>query len=210
MPLVERDGKSVLLDIGSGSIGPLQRLTDVGSLDALVVSHAHQDHCADLSQLTYLRARAGSDVLPVVAPVDLPLGVDFASRLAVSTAREGAWDIGPMRMRLTRVEHTEDSWAVRVDDSLCYTGDASAGAALDGLAEGCRVLLAGASAFDSEEHPGHLSAGDAGRLATRSRARLLVLTHLRPWNDPAALLEEAAGHADCPVVTAATGLRVHC
>ena len=58
----------------------------------------------------------------MVASADLPLGVDFTSQLAVSTAREGAWDIGPMRMRLTRVDHTEDSCAVRVDDSLCYTG----------------------------------------------------------------------------------------
>jgi ribonuclease BN (tRNA processing enzyme) len=52
---------------------------------------------------------------------------------------------------------------------------------------------------------GHLTAADASRLAARSGARLLILTHLRPWQDHAELLAEAARHASCPVVLATPG-----
>jgi hypothetical protein len=36
----------------------------------------------------------------------------------------------------------------------------------------------------------------------------VILTHLRPWQDPLALLDEAAGLAGCPVLLARPGLRV--
>jgi len=48
----------------------------------------------------------------------------------------------------------------------------------------------------------------AGELATRSGARLLVITHLRSWMDADAILAEAARYASCPVVRALPGLTV--
>lgn len=207
--LLEKDGFVLLLDIGSGAASPLQRLVDVDRLDAVVISHAHQDHWADLNQLAYLRARGTAPALPVLAPADLPTSqLDHAGHLAVESASCGEHRRGPFRLRLARVPHTPESWAVRVDDALCYTGDTAYGPAIRDLAAGCRVLLAECSAFDADPHAGHLSAGDAGRLATESGASLLVLTHLRPWHDHAGLLREATREAACPVVTAAPGLRV--
>jgi ribonuclease BN (tRNA processing enzyme) len=111
-------------------------------------------------------------------------------------------------VRLARVEHGE-CWATRIDDALCYTADSEPCAALDDLAAGCRVLLAEASGLDADgPMPRHLTAGDAGRLAARSGSRLLVLTHLRPWQDHRRLLAEAAAIAGCPVILAQPGLRV--
>lgn len=81
--------------------------------------------------------------------------------------------------------------------------------AIDELAAGCRILLAEASGFDADgPSKGHLSAGDAGRLAARSGSALLILTHLRPWQDHLRLLDEAAALAGCPVILARPGLRV--
>ena len=65
-----------------------------------------------------------------------------------------------------------------------------------------------AAGFDADRPRGHLSAGDAGRLARRGGAKLLVLTHLRAWHDQTALLAEAAAECDCPVLLATPGLRV--
>lgn len=205
--LVERDGFVLVLDMGSGSISPLQRLVDVRRLDAVVISHAHHDHWADLNQLAYLRARAGAPPLPVIAPSDLPPDLDFPGQLSISRASAGRIECGPMTLTLAAVEHATETWGVRVDDALCYSADTAPCPAHDVLAAGCRSILAEASGFDDDEHRGHLSAGDAGRLAARSHVGLLVLTHLRFWHDSAALLAEAASYADCPVLTAATGLR---
>ena len=71
------------------------------------------------------------------------------------------------------------------------------------------MLLAEASGLDAAGPlDGHLTAGDAGRLAARSGTSLLVLTHLRAWQDHGDLLAEAAGLAGCPTILAQEGLRV--
>ncbi|MFI0793232.1 MBL fold metallo-hydrolase [Micromonospora rubida] len=208
--LVEQDGWRLLLDLGTGAVGPLQRHAPVTALDAVFVTHAHGDHCDDLVALAYLRSVAGdAGVLPVYGPSAVE------SRLAdrLSAHRGFAFGpaperIGPYRVRTAVARHQVENWAVRLDDQLCYTGDSAPCDALDDLAHGCAVVLAEASGFDDETVPNHLTAGDAGRLARRAEAQLLVLTHIRPWHrDRAAdLLAEAARHSSCPVVLATAGL----
>ena len=47
--LVEHDGFRMLVDLGSGALGPLQRHLDLRDVDAVLLSHLHADHCFDLS-----------------------------------------------------------------------------------------------------------------------------------------------------------------
>jgi ribonuclease BN (tRNA processing enzyme) len=208
--LVERDGYRLMLDVGTGAAGPLQRYAAARDVDAVIVSHAHEDHWADLTHLAYLRTLTpGCRPLPVIGPADMPpVLLRNPDVFAATVAEPDARMMGPLTVKLSRVEHGE-CWATRIDDGLCYTADTGPCAALDDLADGCAVLLAEASGFDADgPSPVHLTAGDAGRLAARSRARLLILTHLRPWHDPLALLGEASRYAGCPVVLAHPGLQL--
>jgi ribonuclease BN (tRNA processing enzyme) len=209
--LVEEDGYRLVLDLGAGASGPLQRYVAPVDVDAVVVSHAHSDHWSDLTQIGHLRQRVGAEPLRVIGSSDLPDVVwTHPDVFAASAARPGAQATGPIGARLSRVEHGGlECWASRIGDALCYTADTEPCPALDELADGCRVLLAEASGSDHEGPlKGHLTAGDAGRLAARSGSRLLILTHLRAWQDHTALLQEAAKLAGCPVVLAHPGLRV--
>lgn len=131
-----------------------------------------------------------------------------ADSFAATIAGPGSAQFGPITARLARVEHGE-CWATRIGDELCYTADTQPCAAIDELADGCTVLLAEASGYAADgPMRGHLTAADAGRLAARSGAKLLVLTHLRAWQDHERLLAEAAAIAGCPVILAYPGLRV--
>lgn len=209
--LVEEGGFRLLLDVGAGAAGPLQRYADPAEIDAVVLSHAHGDHWSGLVDVGYLRVRSASRrPLPVTGPSDLPAVLrtnpDIFATTAAAPAVRG---IGPWSVRLAAVEHHRECWATRLDDALCFTADTAPCAALDDLAAGCRVLLAEASGLDTDGPlDGHLTAGDAGRLAARSGTELLVLTHLRPWLDHIALQDEAAALAGCPVVLAYPGLRI--
>jgi ribonuclease BN (tRNA processing enzyme) len=125
-----------------------------------------------------------------------------------SVAKPGLLAAGPITAQLARVEHGE-CWATRIGDAFCYTADTEPCEALDRVARGCRVLLAEASGLDADGPlDGHLTAGDAGRLAARSGAGLLVLTHLRAWQNHGDLLAEGAGVSGCPTILAQEGLRV--
>ena len=45
----------VLLDLGNGALGSLQRYADPLSIDAVMLSHLHADHCLDLCGYYVLR-----------------------------------------------------------------------------------------------------------------------------------------------------------
>ena len=45
----------VLLDLGNGALGSLQRYVDPLMVDAVVLSHLHADHCFDLCGLYVVR-----------------------------------------------------------------------------------------------------------------------------------------------------------
>jgi len=57
--LVEHDGFRLLIDPGYATLPRLLTVADAAEVDAVLVSHGHPDHCADLNPL--LRARAFRD-----------------------------------------------------------------------------------------------------------------------------------------------------
>src|SRR5690606_11814215 len=67
--LVEQDGFRLLLDVGYATVPRLLRHVGAEGVDAVLVSHGHPDHCADLNPL--LRARVMREhpapALPVYA-----------------------------------------------------------------------------------------------------------------------------------------------
>ncbi|WP_230686926.1 MBL fold metallo-hydrolase [Catellatospora vulcania] len=209
--LVEQDGHRLLLDVGTGAAGPLQRHCDPALLDAVLISHAHGDHCSDLASIAYLRDRVKAAPLDVYGPSNLRDELNWrhpAPQFVFHGLPTAPLRSGPHTVTVAPVEHGIEAYAFRVGDALCYTGDTAPCESLDKLAQGCEVLLAEGAGFDDTGVPRHLTAGDAGRLAARSGARLLVLTHLRSWLDHGRLLDEAARHAGCPVVLAHPGLRL--
>jgi ribonuclease BN (tRNA processing enzyme) len=46
--LLEAEGFRLVLDLGSGALGPLQRYAAVHQVDAVALSHLHADHFIDM------------------------------------------------------------------------------------------------------------------------------------------------------------------
>ena len=73
--LLTAEGFALGIELGTGTLAQLQLHGDPFALDALLFSHLHPDHCADVSALTVLRryhpARPGGR-LPVHAPGEAP------------------------------------------------------------------------------------------------------------------------------------------
>src|ERR1039458_6161007 len=65
--LLEAEGFRLVIDMGNGALGVLQRYAGLFSIDAICLSHLHADHCIDLAAYWVARQFA-----PAGAPPPLP------------------------------------------------------------------------------------------------------------------------------------------
>ncbi|MCW2843360.1 MAG: beta-lactamase domain protein [Nocardioides sp.] len=212
----------VLLDLGSGALGALHRYADPLSVDAVLLSHLHADHCLDLAGFYVMRKYHPSGPqrrIPVWGPVgtadrmarayDLPLDPGMANEFDFRTW-DGEVEIGPFTVRPVAVDHPVPAFGLRVsaDGSvLAYSGDTGPCVGLDDVAEGVDLLLAEASFRSVDDNPVglHLTGTDCGDVARRRGVKRLLLTHIPPWYDPEVALREAREQYDGPVDLARAG-----
>jgi ribonuclease BN (tRNA processing enzyme) len=62
--LLEADGFRLVVDLGNGAVGALQRYTALNRVDAVALSHLHADHCLDMCPLWIARKYSDEDPLP--------------------------------------------------------------------------------------------------------------------------------------------------
>lgn len=221
--LIEAAGFRMVLDLGNGSLGTLQRYADIYDIDAVCISHAHADHCLDLAPYWVARKYGPQGPKPLM-PVYGPAG--FADRMARAydlepdpgmreifdfvTLEPGLREIGPFRVTTAEMNHVVPTHGFRIEyggRSLAYSADTGPTGALVELARGADLLLCEASFTDRPDLPDdlHLSGVQAARHATRAGVGHLMLTHFVPWNDTEQVVAEAVPHFDGPLTTAYSG-----
>jgi ribonuclease BN (tRNA processing enzyme) len=221
----EHEGRTwrVLLDLGSGALGSLQRFVDPLTIDALLVSHLHPDHYFDISGLYVLWKYHPDGSRPPI-PVWGPRGIAKQAARAYGLRKEPGMsaqfefheydeqpiELGPFTVSVTRVAHPITAYGLRVESAgrvLAYSGDTGPCQELVDLANGADLLLAESAFVEGEDNPAdlHLTGGQAGAAAARAGVGRLVLTHIPPWHDPETSLTEAREQYDGPLEAAATG-----
>ncbi|MEW1840084.1 MBL fold metallo-hydrolase [Nonomuraea angiospora] len=209
--LIEADGFKLLLDLGNGSLGALQRHISPYEVDAICLSHLHADHCLDLCSYHVVRTYgpgAPYPTLPVYAPADararLSAAYGMPDEPGLETAFDflplapGSFEIGPFTLTAGLVNHPVEAYGFRVTGGgrcVAYSGDTGESSELVKLAAGADLLLCEASFVEGPDLPAglHLTGRQAARHAAEAGVDRLVLTHLVPWNDQATVLEEAMG-----------------
>jgi ribonuclease BN (tRNA processing enzyme) len=220
--LVEHDGFRLLVDPGYATLPRLLTQVRAEDIDAVLVSHGHPDHCADLHPL--LRARAYGGAHPPPLPVyALPGAVDQVLQLDGPDALRGTWQVtelapgaraslGPFRLDTWLLPHFVPNLGLRLTADgqvLAYTGDTGPSPDVAELARDAQLLLAEAT-FPQEvtgSDPRYLStARQAGEHAARAGARRLMLTHLWPGTRPADALAAAGAAFTGEITVAAPGV----
>jgi ribonuclease BN (tRNA processing enzyme) len=221
--LLEAEGFRLVIDLGNGALGVLQRHAELFGIDAICLSHLHADHCVDLGSYWVARQYTPAGPRPPI-PVYGPRGTaervtgfggeDMASVLARFDFRDlapAAFEIGPFRVTADHVNHPVETFGFRVEHagwSVAYSADTGESDALVRLAEGADLLLCEASFLEGPDNPAnlHLTARQAAGHAARAGVGQLVLTHLVPWNDRERTLAEAAGTYRGALSLATSGL----
>jgi ribonuclease BN (tRNA processing enzyme) len=222
--LIEADGVRVVLDLGNGALGVLQRYAAIGDIDAVLLSHLHPDHCLDLCSL-YVALRygpaAGGGPIPVWGPPGTAVRMAHAYGLTEEpgmnetfdfhTYPESVFEVGPLVVRARQVVHPVPAYAIRVEHdgrSIAYSGDTGPTSALVDLASGADLFVCEAAFRDGEDNPSglHLTGREAGEHAMAAGVGRLVVTHIPPWGHPAAAVAGASDAFGGPVAAAVSGM----
>ena len=197
-------GDLVLLDAGSGALRRMSEAAlDYRDIDAVVCSHTHPDHVADLAPLLMaLRYTPGyrrSKPLTLVGPAGFR---DFHRALAgaygeKTLAADGypmsivelenrTMTIGEWSLTGRSMEHSRCCNGYRFEHRgrvLAYSGDTGPCDAVVEIGRAADLMLMECSFPDESPVEGHLTPSWAGRLAARAGCVKLVLTHLYPHMD---------------------------
>ena len=209
--MVRSGDHALVLDAGSG----LARLVEEGDLLAgvrtmdILLTHFHLDHVVGLAYLPALplpsspRVHGPGEWLYAAPTAELLrrlVGHPFFA-VDVDAIVSGVEEIGAAGLELGSFEvsvrvqerHNDPTLALRVGDELTYCTDTAHDPGNEDFAKGSAVLLH--EAWYTEDAPReeatHSSARQAAQVAIAAQVERLVLIHVRPGADEAALLAEA-------------------
>jgi ribonuclease BN (tRNA processing enzyme) len=158
--LVQHEDFSVWMDAGSGTFAALANHMDPPDIDAIVLSHAHADHCSDVLAFYYAMKYREEAFAPIrtYAPRSVqerllaflgPSHTSFGQVLYFVDTEDGSiCSVGAMDMRFARADHPVPTVGVRFEvdgRSLVYSSDTGTAGNIGALAEGADVLLAEAT-----------------------------------------------------------------
>ncbi len=228
--VLEVDGTTLLIDCGPGVVLELSRSNLIDRLDAVVITHRHADHCADLLALAYYCLFPTAQApLPLFGPPDLwqvldtlngLFGIPTLPTLTTPLTTAFTWSpivpgtsFAPLGITTETLptQHPVPTMALRWPAlGLVYTSDSALIDPLVVFATQAHTLIAEATYATPQGHDlsrhGHMAGVQAGMLAHTARVGRLGLTHLADYAVAEATAMAAATCYAGPVTVLRPGL----
>lgn len=207
--LLESEAFHLLIDVGSNAVLALEKHLDPKQLDAVIVTHYHPDHIADMGVLQHVFQLKDPDkTLPIYGHVESDLhGLrESAYTTAVDYTGNEPITIGPFRISFLKTLHPVPCYALEIIEittgkKLVFTADSGYLADFISFSKDADVLLADTNFFQGQEgHKVHMTSYEVGSIAKEANVKKLILTHLPPSGEWEKLLGEAKEAAGDVVV----------
>jgi len=204
--ILEHEGFNLLIDCGSGILAKIQNIIQPEELDAVLISHYHTDHIADIGVLQHARLIQGflGKSFPTLPIYGHSLDKAEFAKLTYKEITKGiayspndVLTVGPFQVSFLITDHPVPCYAMRIDangKSMVYTGDSSFKEEFIEFSKGADLLLCECNFYQNQngKSAGHMNSVDAGRLAARAGVKQLILTHLPHYGDLSKLISEAS------------------
>ncbi|MBM7571472.1 MBL fold metallo-hydrolase [Aquibacillus albus] len=217
--LLEKEGFSCLIDCGSGALSRLPSFTQIMELDAVILSHYHHDHIADIGVLQYSwlvqnSIHQTSQILPIYGHAE---DQEAFQKLTHQFTKGIAYDpnqklrVGPFELTFLKTNHPVPCYAMRITDGqhkIVYTADTSYMDGLIPFSKGADLLLTECSFYEDQDgtNAGHLNSKQCAEIAKRAEVNEMILSHHPHFGDRRQLIHQSMKYFDGPVLLAEEGL----
>ncbi|SEH96321.1 Ribonuclease BN, tRNA processing enzyme [Halobacillus karajensis] len=202
--LFEKDGFSLLVDCGSGVLSRLQQLKKVDELDAVILSHYHHDHIADIGPLQYAWLVQNSlndrnESLPIYGHQEDEDKFDMLTHQytkGVPYDPEKPLEIGPFSIEFQKTHHPVPCYGMRISDgeeTAVYTADTSYFKEWSAFAKNANLLITDTNFYKGMDgkKAGHMTSTEAATIADEANVQTLWLSHLPHFGQLTKLRQEA-------------------
>lgn len=213
--LLQTEETTLLIDCGNGTLGELQRHVDMAGFDAMLLSHLHADHIADVLEMVVHRryhpiweTEGYERLLPTWAPAEAPerLAVAYAPSaedrqtesltdiFAFEPLTDGAeFIVGDIEVKAIATQHSVECYGFRFTAegrTLGFTADSGLCGAVEEIGRDVDLLLSEAT-WSHSVGASHMTGQEAGENAKRAGAERLLLTHIETWADTDKIISDA-------------------
>ena len=221
--LLQSEGFNLLLDAGSATLIELEKVLSPLALDAVILSHYHPDHVADLGVLQHywqLFPKQAGEERPVYPVYGHGEDTENFARLTMPNVSQGydylteeTLELGPFSITFMKTIHPVVCYAMRFEEKstgkvFVFTGDSGYMEGFLEFTKDADLFLADTYLFaGNEQHFAHFTSKEAGEISLATGVKKLVLTHLPQFGDLEQLRQEAsdAAQGQVPVELAAVG-----
>jgi len=204
--LLQAGDTKILLDCGSGIISRVQEHCELKEIDAIILTHLHSDHMADVFVLRYALAAMGRAPLTVFTPTNPHTEYEILKN-------SGVFELIPvhdgLKLKLNGLElefwemtHPVPSYGVKISDGetvFAYSGDTNLNDRIVEFASGAQNLLVDTGLLAEQKSSNtvpHLTAREVGEIGAALSGTKVICTHISPVHDEEKVLAEV--RESCP------------
>lgn len=219
MYMLEKDGFTLLLDVGSGALSKLQKYKQVDAIDAVVLSHYHADHVADVGVLQHAllvqaQVNKTNKRIPIYGHYEDPFFFDTLEddyTEAIAYDPDEVLKIGPFFIRFLRTKHSVPCFGMRITDgesTIVYTADSAYQKEWLPFSRNANVFLSECNFYAGQDAAaaGHMNSEEVAKIAKEANIPEVILTHLPHFGQTKELVEEVKDVYDGRVQLAFEGL----
>lgn len=187
--------KNLIFDPASGSLNSLLKFNvyyDV--IDYVFLTHNHPDHISDLIPLFHICRNNRKDDLNIVGFRGVEKFVKSIFKIIPGTKPKvyeinytemgnSEINIEDINIKSRVLKHSRNciGFRIKIEDKIvAYSGDSDVCRNLEVLSKDADVFICECNLPDEFKYKGHLTPGEAGKMAEKSKVKKLVLTHLSP------------------------------
>src|SRR5690625_1657238 len=204
MYVLEKDRFMLVLDIGSGGLAKFQKYKNVLNIDAVVLSHYHADHIADVGVLQHAilvqsLITGQKKQVPIYRHMENETQLHKLRHeytIATTYDTNNVMNIGPFYIRFLKTRHSVPCFGMRITDgrkTIVYTADSAYQSEWIKFSRDADLFITDCNFYAGQdaESAGHMTSEEAATVAEQANVKEVILSHLPHFGDHEQLLLEA-------------------